>query len=276
LRFGFTVGLGVLATLLLTQLDNFFIGTFVGIAMLGYYDRAYRMAKWPSTLLGSLIARTVFQTYARLQDDRVRLQKTVSMVLWIITTLALPIVLVIFIAAPDMISLLYGEEWLPATIFLRILVVFAFIQPLWENATQLFVAIGKPRLSAVLMWAQVITLAVCGLPLTLLWGALGTCVAVAIAFAVGLFLIHHHISSEIDVNIGRALAVPLLISMMTLMGYLGLNYLTSLNELPLLARFLLKSSYATITFFGLMFLLQPSSTLGQVLYIWKLATRRKG
>jgi O-antigen/teichoic acid export membrane protein len=273
-RYGVLVGVSFMATALLSHLDDFYILTFAGLTVLGFYDRAYRTAQWPSTLLASLTARLALYTYARLQDDLARLRKTIEMVLWLIMALALPLSLAIFVAAPDMIVLFYGETWLPATIFLRILVIFAVIRPLWENASNLFVAIGRPRLPLVFMLAQVATLAVAGLPLTLLWGALGTCAAVALAYAVGMALIQRDIQREVGLDMARALGLPLLVTLLTAAGYLALVALLPLAEWPLLLRLLVKVGYAFGAFYGLLLLLQPRATRERVTYIWRLARRQ--
>jgi O-antigen/teichoic acid export membrane protein len=273
-RYGVVVGLGFLATALLSHLDDFYILTFVGLTTLGFYDRAYRTAQWPSTLLASLTARLALYTYARLQDDMARLRKTIEMVLWLIMTLALPLSLAIFLAAPDMIILFYGETWLPATIFLRILVIFAVIRPLWENASNLFVAIGRPRLPLIFMLAQVATLALAGLPFTLLWGALGTCAAVALAFAVGMALIQRDIRREVGLDMARTLALPLLVTLLAGGGYLALAALLPLAEWPLLLRLSFKVGYGFGSFALLTLLLQPRATLERVAYIWRLARRQ--
>jgi len=271
--FGITVGLALLAGMLLTQLDNFLIGTLVSVTVLGFYDRAYRTAQWPSTLLNSLIARTAFYTYTRLQDDRVRLQKAVTIVLWLITTLALPLALVIFVTAPDLLVLLYGERWLPSAFFLRVLVLYSVMRPLWENAGALFVAIGKPRLTTVFTVIQVLVLATSGLPLTIAWGALGTCIAVGLAFAVGMALIYRNVKREMPIQLGPVLGPPALISALILLGYLALNRLTGLNALPLLSRAAIKSLYAVAMFFALTFITAPKTTRQRLEYIWRLASR---
>ncbi len=278
IRFGLTVGLMLLAGLVLTQLDNFMIGTFVGITVLGFYDRAYRTAQWPTTLLSSLISRAAFYTYARLQDDLVRLQKTVTMMLWIITTLAMPIALVILITAPDLIRLLYGDRWLPSTLFLRILVVYAVMRPLWENAGSLFIAIGKPALTTRFTVIQALVLAGAGLPLTILWGALGTCVAVGMAFVTGLVLTYRQLAREIPIRVVQTLGWPVAIAAGVVLGYWVLNPVVGLNDFPLVVRVAAKSAYAVAGFFGLMVLLQPRATMERLSYIWRLArsTGREG
>lgn len=130
------------------------------------------------------------------------------MVLWLITSLALPIVLAVFITAPYLIVLLYGKRWLPSALFLRILVIYADVRPLWDCAVTFFIAIGKPKLTMVFVVVQVLVLASAGLPLTLLWGALGTCVGVGLAFVVGMVLIYISISREVSINLAVELGIP--------------------------------------------------------------------
>lgn len=276
LRFGLTVGLVTLVGMLLTQLDSFFIGTFVDKTELGYYDRAYRLAQWPALLLNSLLARTAFYTYARLQDDPVRLRKTVEMILWFIITLSMPVLLMLLVTAPDLLVLLYRARWLPSTPFLRILVVFALARPLLMNANQLFIAIGKPGLTMRYNVIQLIVLTAIGLPLTLIWGALGTCIAVGLMLVVGVGFSYRRVLKDTGINLGRMLTVPGLIGVVVLLGYLALNRYTSLTELPLAVRVVLKSVYAGVSFVGLSLITQPRATRGRLGYVWRLAIQSTG
>ncbi|MEW5719931.1 MAG: oligosaccharide flippase family protein, partial [Chloroflexota bacterium] len=57
LRFGATLALGSVATMLLLQFDNFLVGTFVGAAALGYYAQAYKVAQWPTGLVTHIVSR---------------------------------------------------------------------------------------------------------------------------------------------------------------------------------------------------------------------------
>ncbi len=275
LRFGVTIGVGTLAGTLLTQLDNFYIGTFVGVTALGFYDRAYRTAQWPSTLLNSFIARTVFYTYSRLQDDQPRLQKTARMVLWIIVLLAVPLALAIFISAPDLIHLIYGERWLPSAPFLRILIIYSVLRPLWENGGTFLIAIGKPRLTTTTISLQAGLLAVVGLPMTLLSGAIGTALAVGVAFVIGIVRIYRYIARIVNLELIKSLGIPLAVSVVIVALYLLLNQVLDLNAMRLWVRVALKIGYAMLGFYALMFLLQPRATLERLQYIKRLALRRE-
>jgi len=270
LRFGITVGLVTLLGMLLTQMDNFFIGTFVSKTELGYYDRAYRLAQWPVLLVNALLARAAFFTYAQLQDDPVRLRKTLEMVLWFTILISVPVLLTLLITAPDLLRLLYTDRWLPSTPFLRILVTFALARPLLMNATQFFTAIGKPDLTVRYNLVQLVVLAGTGLPLTLRWGAMGTATAVGTMLVVGIVLNYRRMSTEIGINLLHILAVPGLVGLLVAGGYLLLNRYTGLTTLPLAARVAIKGLYAVGAFAGGLLVLQPYTTRQRLANIWRL------
>ena len=270
LRFGITLGAVMLAAMLLTQLDNFLIGTLVGVTVLGFYDRAYRTAQWPGTLLTNMVSRTAFYTYARLQDDLPRLRKTVTMLLWMIVLLAWPIALVIFVTAPDLIRLLYGERWLPSVVYLRLLVLIATARPVWDNATTLFAAIGKPTWGLAFMAVQIGVLVAFGLPMTWRWGAVGTCGAVGLAFAVGLVGAYGYLKREIDFRPDAGIIIPVLVSALTVAGYMLLNRVADINALSVPVRVGVKSLWVLVAYFGLNFLLQPRQMRERLGYVWRL------
>ncbi len=274
LRFGATTGLWLMAGMLFSQLDNFFIGTFAGVTALGYYDRAYRMAQWPGLLFNAVLLHPAFYTYARLQDDRPRLEKTAMMLTWAIGMVAVPLAIAVFITAPEIIVLLYGERWLPSALFLQILITFFVVRPHLENAGVLLNAMGKPGRAATLLWAQVGVLGLAGLPLTLRWGALGTCAAVGLALLVGIGLAYRYARQELSVNPASGLVVPLLAGGVTLLGYaLALRFLP-LENLGLLLRLLVKGACAVLVFYALAFALWPKETRERVKYIWRLVREK--
>lgn len=270
LRFGLTVGAVAFVGMLLTQLDNFFVGTFVNKTELGYYDRAYRLAQWPVLLLNALLTRAAFYTYARLQGDPVRLRKTAEMVLWLVITVSMPVMVTLLVTAPDLLTLLYTERWLPSTIFLRILVVFALVRPLMMNANTFFIAIGKPGLIARYNLMQLAVLALAGYPLTLYWGALGTCLAVGLMLVVGLALSYWRMAAEIGVNLVRFLLPSAVVAGILLVGYWWLNRYTGLTELSLAIRVVLKSGYAVGGFAVLILLVEPRASRGRLVYVMRL------
>lgn len=270
LRFGAMVGAATMAGMFLTQFDNFLVGTFVSVAVLGFYDRAYRIAQWPSTLVTSVVNRAAFYTYARVQDDPARLQKTVTMTLWLITTLALPFALAIFAAAPDLVSLLYGPRWLPAVPFVRFLVVYSLLRPLLDLVGSLFVAVGRPKRATAVSGVQALALAATATPLTLAWGALGTCVGVGLAFAAGLLAAYRYLRRTVALALREALAAPAVGMVLALAAYVLAWQSGLLDPLPLAARLAAKSGLVVAAFFAGMLALQGRSTVERLRYLGRL------
>jgi len=274
LRFGAATGLWLMAGMLFSQLDNFLIGTFAGVTALGYYDRAYRMAQWPGLLFNAVLLRPAFYTYARLQDDRTQLVKTATMLMWAMGMVAVPLAIAVFTAAPEIVVLLYGERWLPSVLFLQILIAFFVVRPYLENAGVLLNAIGKPVRAAILLWIQVGVLGIAGLPLTLRWGALGTCAAVGLALGAGMMLAYWYIRQELEANPASVLAIPILAGGATLAGYALVLRVLPLENLGLVVRLLAKAAYAFLTFYALAFILRPRETGKRAKYVWRLLKER--
>jgi O-antigen/teichoic acid export membrane protein len=270
LRFGVIVGATSTAGMLFMKLDNFFVGTFVGIAMLGFYDRAYNTAQWPGTFCSLVLSRSAFFVYSRLQDDVDRLKKTAAMVTWLVTTFSFPLGLVMFIVAPDLIVLLYGEAWLPSSQFLRILIIYTTLRPLLENASTLLMAIGKPHLTTRFNVIQLIILTIIGLPFTLIWGAFGTSIAVVLAFGPGLIVAYYDIVKVIPFKPLSSILTPVLICLITTAGYLLLDHFTPIRQMDLSLRVIIKSVYTLTSFFFLLYVFQPRVTRERFFYLFAL------
>ncbi|MCC7104925.1 MAG: oligosaccharide flippase family protein, partial [Chloroflexi bacterium] len=269
--FGLPLGASGFATSIVERFDNFLIGTFVGTTTLGFYDRAYRLARWPTLLVTDVVNRGVVATYARLQDDRERLAKTVKMTIWVITTGALPVVIGLFVAGQDLVVWLFGERWLPSVPFLRILLAFAVILPIIDAAHWLLVAIGRSGQAAAVRIIQAVALVVTGFALTLPFGAVGTAAAVGIAYVVGLAMTLRFVSREVPVNPIAWFGGPLVAAGLTVGAYLLLARTIDLNQVPLWARVFLKPSLAGAIYLLLLVALQPRTTIERGRYVLRLA-----
>ncbi len=270
LGFGLTLGVGSIALLLMTQYDNFLIGTLVGVGVLGFYDRAYRIAGWPNLLITNVVARTVFYTYAKLQSDTARLSRAFTMTLWLITASAIPLALVIFATASDLVILLYGERWLASVVFLRLLVVFSLMRPLLEDIYGLLTAIGQPKLVSLLYWFHAGVLILVATPLTLWRGAVGTAVGVGIAFAAGVVLAYVLVTRFVAVPLSRMFAPPALAAAVALAVYFALQQWPVWHQLLPLNRLLLTGSAIGLSFYAVLYFANPRQFVDNVAIIWRL------
>jgi len=270
LRFGGTLAIGAVATLLLLQFDNFLVGTFVSAATLGYYAQAYKVAQWPTGLVTHIIARVSLPTYAKLQADPLRLSKAFELSLWLILLAALPLALAIFATAPDFLRLLYGDKWLPSAPLLRFLIGYSVLRPLLDDTGALFTAIGQPKRITVVLIAQALTLVLAATPLTLAYGAVGTAIGVGIAFVVGIGLTYFFVSRTLPIKLARLFFPAALAAVISLVIYFSLTRLVNLNLLPLLIRVPLKGGSIAGIFLGTIWLIERNTFQEHLSYLRRL------
>ena len=267
LRYGAVMSLGAIATVLLLQFDNFLVGTFVGATALGFYALAYKVAQWPTGLVTHIVSRVSMPTYARLQDDVARLGKAFEMSLWLILTVALPLALALFVAAPDFLLLLYGEKWLPSATLLRFLVGYAVLRPLLDDTGALFTAIGKPERITTVLVVQAITLIVVGIVLTLAFAAIGTAIAVGIAFIVGIALTYRFVARALPIDLVRVFAPSFVAAAASIALYWVCARAFDWNGLPLIVRVALKGALVVGFYGALLLALERGAFFARIAYI---------
>jgi PST family polysaccharide transporter len=267
-RFGVLVGIATIFATVVYQFDNFLVGTLVNVEALGYYDRAYRIAQWSSILVGSVLTRTAFYAYSRLQNDMVRLTKTASMSLWIVTTLALPLALAIFLSADELILFLFGEKWLPSAALLKFLVVYSFFRPLMDDAQSLFIAVGQPRRTTTITIVQAIVLVLAATPLTIPLGAVGAALGVGISFAVGLAVTYYYVRRTLpSLDLREAFQVPVIAAVVAFSLAMPLSSLVSAQGIPTAVALFVKTSITIAIYLGVTLVLRPAVTRERVRYV---------
>lgn len=274
LQFGLAMTLGSIAALILFQFDNFLVGAFAGTAALGYYAQAYKVAQWPTGLVTHVIARASLPTYAKLQTDTARLSKAFEMSLWLILTAATPLALAIFASAPDFLRLLYGDVWLPAAPLLRFLIGYSVLRPLLDDTGALFTALGRPRRVTTILTTQAAALILTATPLTLVWGATGTAIAVGITFVLGIGVAYYYVSQVLTLDIKWIFGPPFVAALGSLALYFSMTQLVDLNILPLLIRVLVKGGFVAALFLAILMVLQYRTIFDRLLYIRRLLLDR--
>jgi lipopolysaccharide exporter len=268
LQIGIPTGLSLTAiSSIITQFDNFLIGTFVGYTTLGFYDRAYRLANWSNILTMTIVYYIGFVTFAKVQHDLPRLTHAVRLTLWVLTIICLPIGLVFFFGAADLIDILYGAKWSEAALYLRFLVVYTVLSPFIGVGFWLSVALGQKWTATVITGVQLGVLIVLATPLTLLFGVIGTIVGVAISMIAGFVLSVSYISRQISLSPWATLYVPLLAVSLAVLILSLLPVLSGWHNLPPAARLFIVSVGGGGVFIASLFALRPAETIERIRYL---------
>jgi O-antigen/teichoic acid export membrane protein len=210
-----------------------------------------------------------------LQDDLPRLAKAFEMTLWLILTLATPIALAIFVAAPDFLILIYGERWLPSALLLRFLIGYSLLRPLLDDTGALFVALGQPRRVTMVLVTQALALVVAATPLTFAWNAAGTAIGVGVAFIIGIALTYSFVARTIPIRLARVFAPTIVAALGSGGVYFLLTRAFDLNALPLLMRVAVKGGFAAAMFGALVLVLERRAFFERVNYVRQLLFARR-
>ncbi|MGB1252161.1 MAG: oligosaccharide flippase family protein [Candidatus Promineifilaceae bacterium] len=145
---------------LIGRLDDYWLALVGGDILLGYYTRAYSLARLPGFVMSQSIKSVTMAIYVKLTDDKIKLSEFFYRINQLQLFLAASIVGVLYIIAPSFIKILLGEKWTPSIPLFRLLLIFAIIESVRVTMSHLFLAMKEPeRLARIRLW-QLATLIV--------------------------------------------------------------------------------------------------------------------
>ncbi|CAG0936779.1 Lipopolysaccharide biosynthesis protein WzxC [Thermoflexales bacterium] len=268
LKQGVPMGLANMGTTnIVNQYDNFLIGTFVNPTMLGFYDRAYRLSQWPNVLLTQVLSRVGFITFARVQNDLPRLTHAMRLSLWVITTLGVPIALMLAFGASEVVEILYGPAWFVSSFFLRFLAVYTLFSPFISLAGSLAYALGNIRMTVWITGAQVITILSVATFLTLAFGAVGTVLGVGVTVAIGFVISTLYIFRRLPLSARATFGAPLLAVSIASAVTLFVMSQSGWHELTPLIRLIIIGCTSSGLYLISVVVLDPQEMLARVRYV---------
>ncbi|RHJ90400.1 lipopolysaccharide biosynthesis protein [Parabacteroides bouchesdurhonensis] len=130
--FGSKLLLSSLLHTLYTNLYTLIIGKKFSSEELGYYNRAFTLAQFPSTNLTSIIVRAVYPIQCRIQDDDEQLKTLFLKYTRISCYLIFPIMIGFCALAEPIIRILLTDRWLPAVPMLQIMCITYMWDPVMK------------------------------------------------------------------------------------------------------------------------------------------------
>lgn len=187
-HFGKYIFLTNVFAFLTMQGDDALVGRLLGTVALGFYTQAYALSNTPRSSITQIVSRVALPAYAKLQNDVPGLRTSYHKALRFTALLAFPMSAGLMVLAPDAVSVIYGDKWLPMAPAVQILCVFGAIRAVVVTAGPVFSGVGRPSVLTRLQLLQLVLTALFIYPLTRHSGVVGTSVAVtAAALVSGLF-----------------------------------------------------------------------------------------
>jgi len=186
---------GGLVSFFYSIIDNLLVGKFMGKIALGFYAKAYDFSLRTVDGIINFVGVVLFPSYAQLQEDKDRLARAFFKSLRFLSFFTIPIALGMFIVAPEMITILLGQKWVPMIAAFQILTFVGLVKPLSGTTGALFASTGHPGYNlraGILLVIVMVPLIFLSLNLGL--GIQGVAVAVLAAHVVGfgfnMFQVH--------------------------------------------------------------------------------------
>lgn len=128
---------------IIEQIDNIFVGRYLGEALLGSYFVGFAIGMLPRTLIAAPLTNVLYPTFCRLQEDADSLRNCYLKYLFAASFLLIPFGVLIFVCAPYVISLLLANKWSNLSTVIQLIVINGTIVSLGASNPEFLRAIGR-------------------------------------------------------------------------------------------------------------------------------------
>ncbi|MEJ1179049.1 MULTISPECIES: lipopolysaccharide biosynthesis protein [unclassified Pseudarthrobacter] len=128
------------------NLDSILVGRFLGVAALSLYGMAYRILVMPVQLIGQTVNRVMFPAFARAAQEPALVAEKLVAATRILAISAIPLMVYVACAAPVLVNLVLGPEWMPAAALVSVLAIGGARETVFYITPSLMKGLGQGRL----------------------------------------------------------------------------------------------------------------------------------
>ncbi len=228
INFGLPFQLNSLLALLKDRLVPLVIAKMVGSLGVGYITWAQSWAFMPLEIM-NIMTRITFPAFARLQDNKAALKVTLEKSIFFTALLFYPLLFGLLAVAPSLIEHVVSNKWKPALPLIYLFSVTAFWATLSTSFTNFLNAIGRIKVTLLLMVMWTVLEWILSPILTIVYGFYGVAIAssiIAFTSFIPILIIRKIVKFEIIKNIYRQLISALLMAFVVF--YFAQNYVYDL------------------------------------------------
>jgi O-antigen/teichoic acid export membrane protein len=150
-----------------------FVGKFLGIPILGFYNRAGAFSTMIFQQVSAIVWKVGYPAYSQLQLDPDRFKQAHLKTLQLLTFIGIPMAGGLFVLSRDFVYLFLTDKWIFIVPLMQILCLQAILNFINTPAGIAFQASGRPAIGTKISMIGVIILAILVYPLSSRWGATG-------------------------------------------------------------------------------------------------------
>ena len=177
---------GVLSALF-DNLHALIMGRAFSVDVVGYYTKARNLKNLPVASLSSIIGRVTFPAFSSIQDDLPRLKRGCRHSITMLALVAFPLMIGMLATADRLVSVLLGNQWLPAVPFLQILSVTGLVFVMNHTLLPIPKAVGRTDITLKLSVAKKI-ISLVTIIVAIRWGPYGLAAGQVVSYAIGFGL----------------------------------------------------------------------------------------
>jgi O-antigen/teichoic acid export membrane protein len=137
-----------------SQADRFIVGAIAGPTALGFYYVSIRVYSLVSDAITTVMGTLALPTFARMQHEPLRLRAAFYTATRVSTLIAAPVFGALFVLAPDLVPLLFGEGWSESIPVLQVLCALGLVVSAAFFDRGALLAIGKQKAALALTGGQ--------------------------------------------------------------------------------------------------------------------------
>ena len=187
------------------QADNFVIGKVLSIGTLGLYFLARNLAELPNTIF-SKISPVLLPAFSLMQDDKVKLKKTLLKLTEIVATFGLPFFIFFIVFSRPILSLIYSPTYSTVSIPFSIFSIFVFLYLLSALIMNVVFATGDPDKHRTASMVRTISFLIVLYPATKYFGLIGAASTTLLSKSLCMAIQIHYLKKLININIPEYLA----------------------------------------------------------------------
>lgn len=125
---------------------NFFIGPRYSADDLGYYGQAFKFHQIPYNVISSTITGVSYPVFSSLNNEKERQMLYIQKIMRITAFITFPAMIGLYCIAPNFISVVLTNKWMPMLPYFKILIIAGIAMPFININLNIFNAIGRPRI----------------------------------------------------------------------------------------------------------------------------------
>ncbi len=128
------------------NMDLLIIGKYLGMTLLGFYEKSYRLMMLPLQNISHVITPVMHPIFSDFQNDLKLLATSYEKVVRFLSFIGFPLSVFLFFTAKELVLIIFGQNWMPSVASFEILSISVGIQIVFSTSGSIFQASNSTRL----------------------------------------------------------------------------------------------------------------------------------